>query len=416
ATQLDGAGLDRVARGQPWQHGGVREGARRSARVGAHQRHAAARGGAGRRGGSLRGEFPGGVRAASPCRAAHRRQRDQHRQPGVLRPGGACDSGDARRRHHRPGRGDSRGQGGRGRRRRRMRAGERGQRGRRAAAAAGRRDRPGAARRVGAHRAPPQGSRLRDALGRALLHGNAALPFQDQLAHARDALTDLFDGLAGQAEERAALQDEIVSYGERLSACLLAAALATAGVPARAVDARRCIITDETHGRAAPLPADTNRRTEAELVPLLDAALVPVLGGYIAATPGGRTTTLGRGGSDYTAALVGAALAAREIQIWTDVSGVLTADPRVVPGARPIPRLSYAEAAELAYFGAKVLHPKTIEPATARRIPVRICNSLAPDDPGTVVAAEPAVWPGAVKAIAHKTGITVLQIASTRML
>src|SRR5213078_2719720 len=113
---------------------------------------------------------------------------------------------------------------------------------------------------------------------------------------------------------------------------------------------------------------------------------------------------------------VGAALAAREIQIWTDVSGVLTADPRVVPGARPIPRLSYAEAAELAYFGAKVLHPKTIEPATARRIPVRICNSLAPDDPGTVVAAEPAVWPGAVKAIAHKTGITVLQIASTRML
>ena len=140
-------------------------------------------------------------------------------------------------------------------------------------------------------------------------------------------------------------------------------------------------------------------------MPLLDAALVPVLGGYIAATPGGRTTTLGRGGSDYTAALVGAALAAREIQIWTDVSGVLTADPRVVPGARPIPRLSYAEAAELAYFGAKVLHPKTIEPATARRIPVRICNSLAPDDPGTVVAAEPAVWPGAVKAIAHKTEV-----------
>ena len=123
-----------------------------------------------------------------------------------------------------------------------------------------------------------------------------------------------------------------------------------------------------------------------------------------------------RGGSDYSAALVGAALAAREIQIWTDVSGVLTADPRVVPSARPIPRLSYAEAAELAYFGAKVLHPKTIEPATARHIPVRICNSLAPDDPGTVVAAEPAVWPGAVKAIAHKTGITVLQIASTRML
>ena len=255
-----------------------------------------------------------------------------------------------------------------------------------------------------------------DGVGCALLQGDAALPFQDQLAHARDELTGLLDRLAGRAEQPAALQDEIVSYGERLSASLLAAALAAAGVPARAVDARRCVITDETHGRATPLPAETERHTRAELVPLLEAALVPVLGGYIAATPSGRTTTLGRGGSDYTAALVGAALAAREIQIWTDVSGVLTADPRVVPGARPIPRLSYAEAAELAYFGAKVLHPKTIEPATARRIPVRICNSLAPDDPGTVVAAEPAVWPGAVKAIAHKTGITVLQIASTRML
>src|SRR5207249_9070671 len=255
-----------------------------------------------------------------------------------------------------------------------------------------------------------------DGVGRALLHGDAALPFQDQLAHARDELTGLLDRLAGRAEQPAALQDEVVSYGERLSACLLAAALATAGVPARAVDARRCIITDETHGRAAPLPADTNRRTEAELVPLLDAALVPVLGGYIAATPGGRTTTLGRGGSDYSAALVGAALDAREIQIWTDVSGVLTADPRVVPAARPIPRLSYAEAAELAYFGARVLHPKSIQPATDRRIPVRICNSRAPQDPGTLVDAEPDVRPGAVKAIAHKTGVTVLQVVSSRML
>src|SRR6059036_1022651 len=113
------------------------------------------------------------------------------------------------------------------------------------------------------------------------------------------------------------------------------------------------------------------RRTRAELLPLLDGGLVPVLGGYIAAARRGRTTTLGRGGSDYTAALVGAALRAGEIQIWTDVSGVLTADPRVVPSARPIPRLSYAEAAELEYFGAKVLHPKKIQPAMEQRIPVR---------------------------------------------
>src|SRR5205807_2265376 len=134
-------------------------------------------------------------------------------------------------------------------------------------------------------------------------------------------------------------------------------------------------------GRATPLMDETTRRTCAEVGAALAAGQLPVLGGFIAATLDGQTTTLGRGGSDYTAALVGACLAAREIQIWTDVSGVLTSDPRIVPGARPIPRLSYAEAAELAYFGAKVLHPKTIEPATARHIPVRICNSLAPDDP-----------------------------------
>src|SRR2546430_17397197 len=123
----------------------------------------------------------------------------------------------------------------------------------------------------------------------------------------------------------------------------------------------------------------------AELVPLLDDGTIPVLGGYIGAAAGGVTTTLGRGGSDYTAALVGAALGAGEIQIWTDVSGVQTADPRVVSGARTIPSLSYAEAAELAYFGAKVLHPKTTQPAMDRGIPVRICNSRAPEDRKSVV-------------------------------
>jgi aspartate kinase len=214
----------------------------------------------------------------------------------------------------------------------------------------------------------------------------------------------------------AALRDELASYGERLSAPLLAATLAAAGLPIRAVDARRCIVTDDAAGGAAVRLPETQQRTRAELGPLLEAGLVPVLGGYIAASERGTTTTLGRGGSDYSAALVGAALGAAEIQIWTDVSGVLTADPRIVPAARPIPRLTYREAAELAYFGAKVLHPKTIQPATDRSIPVRICNSRAPEHPGTVVAVEPDYWPGAVKAIAHKTGITVLQIESSRML
>jgi aspartate kinase len=255
------------------------------------------------------------------------------------------------------------------------------------------------------------------AIAGTLLAPAAAAAFDAELDRARAEMAAVLGRLAdGPGPEEAALRDELVSYGERLSAVLLAATLAAAGARTRAVDARACIVTDETYGNAAPLAAETERRTRAELLPLCAAGLVPVLGGYIAATRRGRTTTLGRGGSDYTAALVGAALGAREVQIWTDVSGVLTADPRVVPAARPIPRLSYAEAAELAYFGAKVLHPRTLQPAADRRIPVRVCNSRAPEDPGTLIAAEGDLWPGAVKAIAHKTGITVLQIVSARML
>jgi len=236
------------------------------------------------------------------------------------------------------------------------------------------------------------------------------------LGRASGEIADLLRQIAEDPARRPALGDEIASYGERLSAALLTAVLLAADVPARYVDARHCLITDDTHGRASPLVPDTEQRTLAELAPLLDRRLIPVLGGYIGATLEGVTTTLGRGGSDYSAALVGAAVAAREIQIWTDVSGVLTADPRVVPSARTIPSLSYAEAAELAYFGAKVLHPKTIQPAMERDIPVRICNSHAPDEPGTVVTNRGEVRAGAVKAIAHKAGVTVLQINSTRML
>jgi aspartate kinase len=152
------------------------------------------------------------------------------------------------------------------------------------------------------------------------------------------------------------------------------------------------------------------------LIPLVKSGVVPVLGGFIAATLEGVTTTLGRGGSDYTAALIGAALNVDEIQIWTDVTGVLTADPRVVPNAQTIDRLSYSEAAELAYFGAKVLHPKTIQPAIENSIPVRICNSRRPHERGTLVGPQSETSPRAVKAIAHKTGVTIVQITSARML
>jgi aspartate kinase len=161
---------------------------------------------------------------------------------------------------------------------------------------------------------------------------------------------------------------------------------------------------------------ETFRHTREQLQPLIESSCIPVLGGFIGSTVTGETTTLGRGGSDYTAALVGAALEATEIQIWTDVPGVLTADPRLVSHARTVPHLSFEEAAELAYFGAKVLHPKTLHPAIERDIPVRICNSRAQESGSTIVVGETKKSPQTVKAIAHKTGVTTVQVTSTRML
>ncbi len=254
------------------------------------------------------------------------------------------------------------------------------------------------------------------AVGTELLDADVADELDAIVSKAALEITDLLRVVSLHPGTLAPLRDEIVSYGERLSATLVARVLAARGVPARTVDARHCIITDGDHGRAAPLPALTAERTVAELEPVLAAGEVPVLGGFIAAAENGATTTLGRGGSDYTGALVGAALCAAEIQIWTDVTGFLSADPRVVSAAHPIPHLSYAEAAELAYFGAKVLHPKTIQPAVERGIPVRVCNSRRPDEPGTLIDDRPLTAPGGAKAIAHKPGITLVQVASARML
>jgi aspartate kinase len=253
------------------------------------------------------------------------------------------------------------------------------------------------------------------AIAAELLNADAQATFDKAIGAARAEIRQLHKIIAGHPVTQPPLQDEIVAFGEHLSSQLLAAVLRENGVAARDVDARRCIRTDENYGSATPQP-ETAQETRKELDPLLSTSRIPVLGGFIGSTAQGATTTLGRGGSDYTAALVGAALDAREIQIWTDVSGVLTADPRVVANARTIPVLSYQEAAELAYFGAKVLHPKTIQPAIDKSIPVRVCNSRAPHDPGTLIVSESAATPQTVKAIAHKHGITTVQVTSARML
>ena len=230
----------------------------------------------------------------------------------------------------------------------------------------------------------------------------------------RREIIELLDLAAGSRSMTAESQDTITSHGERLSANLLTIVLEEHGIPAAYADARRCILTNEDYGSAKPLIQETGRRTRAEIGPLLESKKVPVLAGFIASTRNGATTTLGRGSSDYTATLVSAALGARETQIWTDVNGVLTADPDVVKTARTVAELSYAEASELARLGARVLHAGMIRPLVERGIPLRICNSRAPEEKGTLVRACTEASPASVKAIAHKTNLTAIEITSTK--
>jgi len=253
------------------------------------------------------------------------------------------------------------------------------------------------------------------AIASGLLGDKPRSAYEQVVADTRREIRQLHEIIAAHPVTHLPLQDEIVAYGEQLSSKLFAGVLRENGLAAQYVDARRCIKTDDNYGSAVPQP-ETAPAIQAELLLLIEASEIPVLGGFIGSTARGVTTTLGRGGSDYSAAIIGAALDAREIQIWTDVSGVLTADPRVVKDARTIPVLSYQEAAELAYFGAKVLHPKTIQPAIDKSIPVRVCNSRAPEQAGTLIVAETEAAPQTVKAIAHKRGITTVQITSARML
>ena len=240
--------------------------------------------------------------------------------------------------------------------------------------------------------------------------------FNGELEFARGELSDLLMRVSRRSLPLAMLKDAVVSYGEQLSSRLLAEVLKAKGVNARQVDSRRLIVTDDEYGAAQPIWDETEKLVKLEIEPLIAAGEVPIMGGFIAANRGGETTTLGRGGSDYSAALVAAALHASELQIWTDVTGVMTCDPRICSDARTIPVLSYEEAAELAYFGAKVLHPKTIKPAVDHGIPVRVCNTFEPETIGTMVLATSEQAPNKIKSIAHKKNITILRITSARML
>jgi aspartate kinase len=204
--------------------------------------------------------------------------------------------------------------------------------------------------------------------------------------------------------------DTISSLGERLSAPLLAGALRDIGARSESVEATELIVTDSFHGAAEPLMDETRKRSQARLKPLLEQGIIPVVTGFIGATADGVLTTLGRGGSDYSGTILGAALDASEVIIWTDVDGVLTADPRLVPEARTIPEISYREAAELAYFGAKVLHPKTLRAVMQAGIPVWIRNSFQPERRGTKITPQGRSNGGGVKALTAIRDVTLISV------
>jgi aspartate kinase len=218
------------------------------------------------------------------------------------------------------------------------------------------------------------------------------------------------DGTALLRELTPRARDAISSLGERLSAPLVAAAVSALGVRSEAVEATELIVTDAFHGGAEPLMEQTRAKSKARLKPLLEKSMVPLVTGFIGVSEDGLLTTLGRGGSDYSATILGAAMDAGEVIIWTDVDGVLTADPRLVPEAKTIPEISYREAAELAYFGAKVLHPKTLNPVVQAAIPVWIRNSFSPERAGTKITPQGRSIGGGVKALTAIRDVALISV------
>ena len=278
------------------------------------------------------------------------------------------------------------------------------------AAAAGRGDKVGAL---------AIGARLRHRhidTATALLEEKRNTRLQPVLLQEFDALDDLLRGIAAVGELTPRTNDLVVSFGERLSSRMVAEAFDHRGIEGAHVDARSCIITDSTYGKAVPQESVIEARLAAIVLPLIQAGKTPVMGGFIGSNAEGITTTLGRGGSDYTAALVGGAMHAGAIEIWTDVNGIMTTDPRICPDALRVKTISFEEAAELAYFGAKVLHPATILPAVQKSIPVWVLNSRNPENEGTKITAVAAKCASPFKSIAAKKKLTIIDIVASRML
>ena len=249
-----------------------------------------------------------------------------------------------------------------------------------------------------------------------LLDAGRLLALRKVLDQEFDALDDLLRGIAAVGELTPRTNDLVVSFGERLSSRMVAEAFSQRGLDGVHVDARSCIITDAHYGKAVPLEATIEEKLLALVLPLVVAGKTPVMGGFIGSTVEGVTTTLGRGGSDYTAALVGGGLHAGAIEIWTDVNGIMTTDPRICPDALRVKTISFEEAAELAYFGAKVLHPATILPAVQKSIPVWVLNSRNAENEGTKITAMAPKCASPFKSIAAKKKLTIIDVVASRML
>jgi aspartate kinase len=226
-------------------------------------------------------------------------------------------------------------------------------------------------------------------------------------------MRELLRNVAGFGDLTHRLQDHLLGFGECLASRILQAAFVHFGLDAVWVDARALIMTDAAHTFATPLWDETNQQLQDVLVPLLAQGKVPLLGGFIGSTRDGIPTTLGRGGSDLTASIVGAALQAARIEIWTDVDGILTTDPKLCPDARRVPTMSFEEAADLAYFGAKILHPAAIAPAMRKNVPVWVLNSRHPEGKGTEIVAHPSAE-CTIKAITARKGVTVVDVEAVR--
>jgi aspartate kinase len=249
-----------------------------------------------------------------------------------------------------------------------------------------------------------------------LLGSGIFTQFHSELETDFDSLDELLRGIAAVGELTPRTMDNVASFGERVSSKMVTAAFSARGLNATHVDSRECIITNNTHSKALPLFEEINPRLQKTVRPLLDHTRIPVMGGFIGATSDGITTTIGRGGSDFTAAIVGAGLDAERIEIWTDVDGMMTTDPGICKEARRIKSISFEEAAELAYFGAKVLHPATLLPAIQKNIPVYVLNSRNSKSEGTRISARAPGSKNIFKAIAAKKRITIVDVVATRML